>query len=244
MAINDLLTLEQVREYTMIMLEQQGSDASDFWPPDVIDSFIVAEHQKVIHQINAAYEEFFTEIATTDIVGNQEFYQLPDDFRTLQRLEYSGTPGTSQWTAINPKQMMETDPYWVTGGVSPAGSSPGISTITYSFVANAFRLVPYFNTNVTAGLRIWYTKRIHTPQESVDAGEFTETRAWVPFNGLLRPHHEILAMGAVIRCKFREEVDHRRYAELYADLYRALILDIEQRQVQGTKQVRETEDMY
>jgi len=71
----------------------------------------------------------------------------------------------------------------------------------------------------------------------------------VPFsadgvNSMLIDHHEILAVGAVLRAKMREEIDHTRYAQLYVDLFRELIDDIELRQVQRSPHVIDSESYY
>jgi hypothetical protein len=241
--VNELLNLLDIRQYTTWLLEQDQAGVDDFWTEDIVNGFITAEHTKLVTQINQSYEEFFTEIATTDIVADQEMYQLPTDGRTLNRLEYSGNPGTVQWTPIEPKQVMEIDKFWVNGGVQPLNANI-TRRIVYHFIAGSFRIVPFFNAAVTGGLRLWYTKRVLGPQSAVENGDYSDFDSWVPFNGLLTDHHELLAIGAAIRGKTREEIPFTGLAMQYNELYRLLTLDIEQRQVQRTKTTREVEGYY
>jgi hypothetical protein len=233
MAVNDLLTLADIRQYTFYLLEQEGGGGADFWTQDIIDAFISSEHRKLTTVINEAYEEFFTNQATSDIVAGQSLYGLPDDFRKMIRLEWSPIPGTEPYREIIPKQINEQSEFWVSAGTSPS-SDGRVQRVSYAFLNTQFRLVPFFSSAVTAGLQMYYTQRLLAP----------ELESWEPFNGLLKDHHELIAVGAAIRGKIREEVDFSGLASLYGELKRELILDIEQRQVQRTKHVRESEGLY
>lgn len=231
MATNDLQTLADIRQYAFYLLEQEGGGSADFWTKDIIDAFIAAEHRKLVTTVNEAYEEFFTNNATTDIVAGQETYGLPDDFRKVIRMEYSSDPGTVQHQEIFPAQINDQWKYWSKDGVSPTVA--GIK-ISYAFLNTQFRLAPFFSASVTDGINIFYTQRLPGP----------DLDSWEPFNGLLKDHHEILAVGAAMRGKIREEVDFSMMNMLYNDLKREMLLDVEQRQVQRSKHVRETEGLY
>lgn len=231
MATNDLQTLADIRQYAFILLEQEGGGATDFWTKDIIDAFIAAEHRKLVTTVNEAYEEFFTNHASTDIVAQQENYGLPDDFRKIIRMEYSPTPGTVQFQEILPTQINQQHLYWRQAGISPSGSTVQVS---YAFLNTQFRLVPFFDASVTDGISLYYTQRLPGPDDD----------AWEPFNALLKDHHEILAVGAAMRGKIREEVSFEGLNLLYNDLKREMLLDVEQRQVQRSKSVRETENLY
>jgi hypothetical protein len=242
MAANTLANLGEIREYVTWLLEQDvGGTSTDtvFWTNNMLNAWISAEHDNVVTTINENYEEFFTDIATTDIVANAEIYQLPNDFRQVQRLEYTATPSSGDWKQIEPIQVNDKGRYFVRDGISPAGESRG-HRVTYYFQGNNYILTPYFNSGAAGGMRLHYTKRLTRPVD-VD-GNWDD--AWVPFDGLLLDHHEVLAMGCMVRARMREEIDHGRYVGMYDTLLKRILDFTDKRQVQRSKMVRDTSPYY
>ncbi len=234
MPINDLANLAEIREYCGFLLEKNDDSEEDFWPATTLNAFIAAEHRLLTTKINSAFEEFFTAIATSDITTGQD-YSLPDDCRQIQWLEYHANPTAGgKWTEVYPQQVGEKDRFQTGKPIAPSDSTRSVQRITYFFHGNNIRLVPHFNAVVTGGLRIYYHQRLLPPVDDT----------WIPFLGLLKDHHELLAVGAVLRSKMREEITHERYADLYKMLWKQFVEDIEHRQDQRSRHVRKTEGLY
>ena len=233
MPVNDLANLGDIREFAKWYLESEEEGSTTLWPDPILDGFIAAEHRHLATKVILAHEGFWRRSSTTDIVANQELYEQPTDFRNLNLLEYRTAAGENSWREIRPlaqprgrKEYHSPDGVGINqGSITDLIQGNRAADIRYHFVDNFLVLVPFFNQSMTAGLRQWYD---YSP-----AGPTDET--WIPFGdgtlSLLRDHHEILAVGAVIRGKEREEVTDY-VTNRYLALWRLLADAADKRQTQ------------
>lgn len=99
--------------------------------------------------------DFQGEIATTDLVANQQEYVFPSDILKIKRIEitYDGT----NWYTASPMDINErgypTDTTTLSGDFT--ASDP-----FYDLMDNSIMLYPIPTTAITAGLKIWYEKNV------------------------------------------------------------------------------------
>lgn len=244
MSVNELDNLGDIRAMVYEMIEEDES--STFWPPATVNGFIFAEHQGLVSKIIEAYEKFFAVNSTADIVANQEFYGFPSGFRKLMLLEQRSAAGQNSWTNITPitDSLEDRAKYGSARGRGTSGvdfRDRSASLAHYHLWGGGFMLVPFFNYDMAAGLRMWWISEPMRPRAWTLLGN--QEDAWVPFNGLLTGHHEILAVGAAIRCKNREE-NPDSWGPLYSLLWRTMGNSIENRQVQSPKHGTNREGYY
>lgn len=243
MTVNALSNLGQIREYVTWMLEQDEATPTTFWTLDMIDSWIYQEHQYLVSRINEGYEHFFQKVVLADIVKDQQFYDFPIDLKRVTFLEHRTEVGKDIWRTMVPLTdgLEEKPDFHLQLGVSTTDLSRGMgiffgnrdSNIRYYISAKGFYLIPFFNVSVVSGIRMWYDPYLPVPPDD----------NWVPFDSLLRDHHEILAVGATIRGKFREEVPPV-VTTLYDILWNRLTRSVENRQSQKTKHGPDREGYY
>jgi len=245
MSVNDLANLEQIRLYTKWMLESEEEGTVTLWPNDILDGYIAAEHRHVTNKIILANEGFFHRASTSNLVADQEYYELPADFRAITLLEYRASAGDNKWREIRPlDQPRRRKEYFSPEGIGIGqGSLTEIvhkytgSDVRYHFSDNFIVLVPFINESMTAGLRIWYDYSPASP-----TGD-----SWIPYGdgtlSMLRDHHEILAVGAAIRGKQREELTHG-FGDTYQTLWDGVIDATQKRQTQESKHGADLEGYY
>lgn len=244
MAVNELNNLGEIRSRVYEMIEDDAS--SQFWTPNMLNGFIFAEHQVLVNKIIEQYENFFTTRSTTDIIAGQEFYGLPAGARKIVHMEHRTAAGADDWRNIDPitEGLQQRTKFWAKGGRGVSGVDLRDRSVTitkFHLWAGGFMLTPFFNTGMTAGLRIWWVGEPTRPSAWVALGNTEDS--WVPFNSLLVGHHEILAAGAAIRCKKREEVPDS-WGDMYSVLWRLMGNACENRQVMESKQTPTREGYY
>jgi len=233
--VNNLLNLADIREYVTYLLESEQEGNAGFWTPKIINSFISAVHTRLTTKIHKQHENYFSKPQTADIVANQPAYALPAGFRHMRFLEARTEAGRDTWRPILPLEKIEDkdglarpDGVGITEEIRIGAVQP-----QYLLQGGLIWLFPFFNQAMPDGLRAWFD---FSPDDPADD-------TWVPFGGLLLDHHEILAVGAAIRCKKREEVPDQ-WGDLYRDLYASLIAETENRQFQRSRHGADNEGYY
>lgn len=238
MAVLDLANLGEIRRYAQFLLESESEGTTTLWPQEVLDAFIAAEHRVMVNRINLANKYFFHRASTADITTD-EFYELPPDFRHLHYLEFRTAQGRNIWSPIRPLDTVRRrDEYFLEEGVSigeTSFSGFGGAEARYYISGNFLVLVPFFNTVMPAGLRMWYDfSPLGPTAEQAAQDPPAADDLWVPFGGQLRDHHEILAYGAAIRGKEREQDDHS-YGTRFTILWNGVIDAVDARQKQESQ---------
>lgn len=238
MPINTQANLAEIREYTTWLLEQDRATEEDFWTPAMLNAFIAAEHDFLVSEMLAVDEGWFSAAVLTDIIANEPFYPWPDDHRMTRYLERAVAGVTDSWVSIDPAPNpgFARSKYAVPGGVGLSGIDQTTlvlrrhrlqgARVLYENHGNGFVLIPYFNVNYTNGMRLWYDYRPPAPVDDT----------WIPFDGTLKGHRELLALGALRRAKGREELagamgrDYDRGINLFRT-------ELEVRQTQASRHV-------
>lgn len=128
--------------------------------------FLNERNRQFCAALQGVREDFLGERSTTDLVGNQQEYQLPDDCMRLKKVEilYDGTnwkPGT--FFDINERPR-----YGVSGTLGSQVLPTDTTTISNNYTTdypyvdvleNSIFLYPIPTATVTAGLKLYYFKR-------------------------------------------------------------------------------------
>lgn len=246
---NELRKFSEILEYVTFLLEQDaGLSEDEFWPRSMIEAFIVAEHKALIVTINQGHERFFFKVAVANVQADLEFYSLPVDLRKVELIERRVAAGENLWEPILPLTdgLEERKDHHAKDGVTATAVTGGVGifsnsqdpNIRYAIVGKTLHVVPFFSTSMTDGLRMWFYYSPLGP-----TGTTPSEDDWVPFGGLLPEHHEILAIGAAIRSKKREEVPDQ-WSDLWRRLHNNLVHDVEKRQTQRRSVGPEHEGYY
>lgn len=116
--------------------------------------------------LQSVREDFLGERSTTDLIGDQQEYQLPDDCMRLKKLEC--TFDSTNWRAIKFFDINQRPQYGVngtTGGeVLPTDSTTITNNYTVDYpyadiLENSLFLYPIPTATVTGGLKLYYFKR-------------------------------------------------------------------------------------
>jgi hypothetical protein len=98
--------------------------------------------------------DFQGQIATANVVANQQDYPFPSDVLTVKRLEISD--GTN-WSLATPVDINEYRTYAV--GSSAVSNEILAGLTQYSAFNNSLYLHPIPGSSVTSGLKLWYGKK-------------------------------------------------------------------------------------
>lgn len=123
--------------------------------------------------------EFGAEIATTDLVANQQEYVFPSDILRIKRIEvtYDGTT----WKEVTPADVNESS---LTADQTSINADVEQTAPYYDLLDESIMLYPIPTSAVTAGLKIWYSK---LP---------TQLSAVTSEPNFARPFHKGLSYGA------------------------------------------------
>jgi len=143
-------------------------------------------HRVVVTILDSMGEmDFQGEIATADLSATQQEYTWPTDMLTIKRVEID-YDGDGDYVAANPFDSSSYE-----GTISTSAEINNIFTASnpkYDPYDNSLFLYPVPDTDVTDGLKIWYSNEV---------SEFTATTggntAEPPFP---EPFHRILSLGA------------------------------------------------
>lgn len=165
------------------------SSGSSFWSDTFIDQQINVAYRRRCAQLSMAFEGYFTNVATRDLVADQERYAWPPGFERLTKMELVRTDGTR---IVIQREERHYDS--VPG--SGAGSWQDSYRPCFRSIGGGFVLEPMPNESVTDGLRIEYTGL--PTQLEADGDSF---HADFP-----RSFDELVVLDAVIACMDSENL--------------------------------------
>lgn len=139
--------LAGVRDRVRRWLHEVNSDTS-FWSNTFIDQMINVSYRRRCGQLVMAFEGYFTNVATRDLVASQERYAWPPGFERCLKVEVVRTDGTTlpierferHYAAKNPNASAGVDSY----------------TPTWRSISGGIILEPAPGEAITNGLRIEY----------------------------------------------------------------------------------------
>jgi hypothetical protein len=118
---------------------------TSFWPDNFVNQLFNAQYRRRCSQLIMAFEGWFTNVATRDLVADQDSYSFPPDFVRMRKLELDRTDGRTvpvqsfeRHAEVNPPEGNEVDQYMP----------------TYRPLGNGFVLEPKPSVSQTGGLRI------------------------------------------------------------------------------------------
>lgn len=128
--------------------------------------FLNERNRQYCAALQGVREDFLGERSTTDLVGNQQEYQLPDDCMRLKKVEvlYDGT----NWKPAKFFDINERPRYGMNGTFGAEVLPTDSTTISSNFstdwpfvdvLENSLFLYPIPTSNVTNGLKLYYFKR-------------------------------------------------------------------------------------
>ncbi len=189
-------------------------------------------YQQLIDDIQKVVPDFFATSATTALVLNQQEYELPTnaDKIVMVNTMYDGT----NWHKALPLNDITGVPVHATGTASSQGFST--SDPRYYLYANYLGLMPIPTTNVSGGLKVYYT---YTPDEMDDDADIPEIPS--------RYHHLIkYACYANYLDQDDEHVAAERMRQRFDMLSFRMVEQLSSRQVDEPRSVQVTnnQDMY
>lgn len=128
--------------------------------------FLNERNRQFCAALQGVREDFLGERSTTDLIGNQQEYQLPDDCMRLKKVEilYDGT----NWMAGKFFDINQRPTYGVNGTMGSEVLPTDSTTITNNYstdwpmvdvLENSLFLYPIPTATVTGGLKLYYFKR-------------------------------------------------------------------------------------
>src|SRR5574338_127682 len=136
-------------------------------PNSTLFLFLNERNRQFCAALQGVREDFLGERSTTDLIGNQQEYQLPDDCMRLKKVEilYDGT----NWQPGKFFDINDRPQYGVNGTLGNARVLPTDSTtVTNNYstdwpfvdvLENSLFLYPIPTDTVTGGLKLYYFKR-------------------------------------------------------------------------------------
>lgn len=127
---------------------KESNAATSFWTTDFFLQLFNAQYFRRCAQLIMAYEGWFTNVATRDLVGDKERYAFPPGFERLRKLELVRSDGRTV-----PLRRFERHE-----AVNPVDSGAGLDQYLPNFrpLGNGFVLEPTPIATVTSGLRLEY----------------------------------------------------------------------------------------
>ena len=167
--------------------------ASDLYP--IINTY----YHFFVNEILEAMDgwDFQAEIATTDLVANQQEYTFPSDILKIKRVEIS-YDGTNWYVA----QSMDINMRGTATNTSLIASDFNKNEPYYDAMEDSLFLYPIPDVAVTAGLKIWYENEATELSGATDQPVFAEA------------YHKGLAYGAA-------KDYFQKYAEIDGNLVKA-----------------------
>lgn len=125
--------------------------------------------------------------ATTNLVASQQDYVFPGSLKLL-KIKRVEVKIDGQWVKANPIDVNQILTPTDTATIS---ANFDASEPYYDMTANAIKLYPIPSSNVTAGLKIWFTRE---PAEFTSAEVSTGTKE----PGFDEPFHPMISLGMVV----------------------------------------------
>lgn len=166
--------------------------------------------------------DVFGTIAYTDLLANQEFYQLPSDCLAILRLEinYDDPTDNKKWQKVDQTDLPNIPYEWFKLLESQPKAKP-----LMDLFAGGFVIFPEPTETKAQGLRIWYVKK---------QPDFTSATDEIPFQ--IDKYWEILALGSAYR--YLEEIGHplaQRRWEMYQIFLSKMIDDLKTEVIEPIK---------
>ena len=139
--------LAGLRDRVRRWLHELNSDTS-FWGDTFIDQMINVGYRRRSAQLVMAFEGYFTNVATRDVVVDQERYSWPPGFERCLKMEIVRSDGTRVPIERNER-------HYAVNNVNNQGASDTFLP-TYRPIAGGFVLEPQPGMTVVDGLRIEY----------------------------------------------------------------------------------------
>lgn len=140
-------TLSQFRTKIRRYLKESNPNTS-FWGDDFIDQLFNAQYRKRCQQLIMAFEGWFVNVSTRDIVSGTSRYAFPDGFLRLQKLELVRSDGRTV-----PLQRYER--HYESNMAETQNGLTGDSYVPfYRLQGNGFVLEPTPSDDVTNGLQL------------------------------------------------------------------------------------------
>ena len=128
--------------------------------------FLNERNRQFCAALQGVREDFLGERSTTDLIGNQQEYQLPDDCMRLKKLEctFDGTT----WRAIKFFDINERPRFGVNGTMGGEVLPTDATTVSQNYsvdypfadvLENSLFLYPIPSATVSQGLKLYYFKR-------------------------------------------------------------------------------------
>jgi len=159
-------------------LKAQMTQGLNNWYHKVVTMILEAQDEWDFDDIN--HTDF--PILTTNLVADQQDYSLPASERVLKikraEITYDGT----NWYKAEPLDVNELS---ISTDTTSIANNFDTTTPFYDIQYNSIFLYPIPTSNVTAGLKVWWTREID---------EFT-TSDTTQEPGIDEPFHEMLALG-------------------------------------------------
>lgn len=135
-------------------------------PNSTLFLFLNERNRQYCAALQGVREDFLGERSTTDLIGNQQEYQLPDDCMKLKKVEmtYDGT----NWKAGRFFDINQRPLFGVNGTLGGEVLPTDATTISQNYTTdwpfvdvleNSLFLYPIPDTTRTAGLKLYYFKR-------------------------------------------------------------------------------------
>jgi hypothetical protein len=142
-------TLEDLRNMTRSFLDEP---ISADWTDAELNALINARYHQVYSAVIATYDEYAQlKIATTDIVANQQEYELQLDFMKMRRVEIKFAPTDTSYSRAFPLTVDE-----VRRDIADTSGSPIIRSPRYYLRGNVIGLLPIPTETIEDGIKSWY----------------------------------------------------------------------------------------
>ncbi len=216
-------TLSNLRDHVRVYLDEVST--AD-WTDAQINRELNYAYMEVYTAVIETYEDYYRTKATADLTANTQEYQLPDDFFKMRRLEVTYTSGESANKAI--RTDFEQNKFQLSSSTQGSTSRP-----LYDLNGNFLRLLPVPQTDVTAGLYMWYIKQID--ELTSDSDEIQ-----IPFPDR---YGRLLVIGAsaeLLRKGQQEESVAAKYDEKFQVGIEKMKQELEDRYADGSRYILDT----
>lgn len=156
------MTNQQIIDY----VRARTNTNSGTLPNATLFLFLNERNRQFCAALQGVREDFLGERSTTDLIGDQQEYQLPDDCMRLKKLEctFDGT----NWKAIKFFDINQRPVFGVNGTMGGEVLPTDATTISQNYsvdwpfadvLENSLFLYPIPTSTVTNGLKLYYFKR-------------------------------------------------------------------------------------
>lgn len=213
-------SLSELRTHTRVYLDEVS-------PADWTDSQINREvnyaYLELYTAIVETYDAYYRQVSTSNLVADQQEYELPEDFFKVQRLEVKYDSAGDYYKAgvFDFRQLRLA--YDTTGVGNP-------SRPIYEISGNYIRLLPVPDESITSGLRLEYVKTIS--ELSSDTSTID-----IPFANRYARLIPLGAAAQLLRKGQQEEAVAAKYQEDFMIGIEKMKQELEDRNIDGMKTI-------